>query len=214
VGRGAWAIEWIRFIFSPLADQEATVPRYRDYHRTVIGYHGTKWSVAQDIVRGEAEFEPSRNGYDWLGHGVYFWEYAPQQAFLWARQLKRSKGWTEEIAVIGSMIRLGNCLDLLDPGFAKDLKRFHEGYLDTMDQIGEKPPPNIRQKRLNCAVFNFAYQTAEEEGDPIDSCRAVFVPTADRLWDASGINPQAHVQICVREPDCILGTWWVKPREE
>jgi hypothetical protein len=77
---------------------------YADYHRTVVGYHSTKWSTAKAIVSGEREFEPSTNDDDWLGHGVYFWEYAPQQAFLWARSRKTSKKWDEEIAVVGSIV--------------------------------------------------------------------------------------------------------------
>lgn len=92
------------------------MPRYADYHRTVIGYHGTKHSTAPRIVQGLQGFDPSENDDDdWLGHGVYFREYAPQQAWLWAEQRKRSKGWDEEVAVVAPMLRLGYCFDLLDP---------------------------------------------------------------------------------------------------
>ena len=79
------------------------MPRYADYHRTVVGYHGTRRSTALRIVQGLRGFEPSENDDDWLGHGVYFWEYAPQQAWLWAEQRRRSKGWDEDVAV-GAMI--------------------------------------------------------------------------------------------------------------
>lgn len=48
------------------------MPRYADYHRTVVGYHGTKKDTALRIVQGMEGFEPSRNEDDWLGHGIYF----------------------------------------------------------------------------------------------------------------------------------------------
>jgi hypothetical protein len=170
---------------------------------------------------GTQSFEPSENEGDWLGNGIYFWEYAPQQAFVWARERKRKKSWTEDIAVVGSMIRLGNCFDLLDPENVKDLDLFHRRFSRLKRELGEKLPSNVRsRKTLNCSVFNFSYAALDED-DPqskIDTCRAVFVP-ADResddkrLWKASGINRDAHVQICVRNPQCILGTWLVQPME-
>jgi hypothetical protein len=70
---------------------------------------------------------------------------------------------------------------------------------------------------LNCEVFNFAYAALElqMESRQVDTCRAVFVPSTrtDRLWYGSGINAHAHIQLCVRNPECILGTWLVKPEE-
>ncbi len=193
------------------------MPRYSDYHRTVVGYHGTKRATARRIILGEEPFGRSENDDDWLGNGIYFWEYAPQQAWLWARQRQRSKGWDDEIAVVASMIRLGSCFDLLDPENVRALGLFYQGYEQAMMESRRELPINVwSKKRLNCAAFEFAYAGLEAQGDPVDTCRAVFVPTrrADRLWGGSGINPHAHIQICVRNVDCILGTWLVKPIEE
>lgn len=196
------------------------MPHYADYHRTVIGYHGTKKSTALKIIQGECGFEPSENDDDWLGHGIYFWEYAPQQAFLWAKQRKKKSRWPEEeeVAVLASMIRLGFCFDLLDPENVKTLGGYYQARQQTLNESPDlKPVSNVMsQKRLNCAVFNFAYETLESDGKPLDTCRAVFVPTTktDRIWPGSGINAHAHIQICVRNPECILGTWLVKPTEE
>jgi len=91
------------------------MPRFADYHRTVIGYHGTRRSTALRMVQGLEGYWRSQNTDDRLGHGIYFWEYAPKQAWVWARQRQKSQKWDEEIAVAASMIRLGNCFDLLDP---------------------------------------------------------------------------------------------------
>ena len=52
-----------------------------DYHRTIIGYHGTAKAIATNLVDG-APFDASTNDDDWLGHGIYFWEYAPSRRGL------------------------------------------------------------------------------------------------------------------------------------
>ena len=81
-----------------------------DYNRTVIGYHGTTQAFADRLVAGD-DFISSDSEDEWLGHGICFWEYAPKQAWWWSRKVKKFK----EPAVVGAMIRLGNCFDLLDP---------------------------------------------------------------------------------------------------
>lgn len=112
------------------------------------------------------------------------------------------------------MIRLGNCLDLLDPRNVQARGLESERYLTAERQVGRTPRRNVRSdKRLNCGIFTYTFDSWEAQGQPIDSCRAAFVPTGrDRLWPASGINPQAHIQVIVRNVECILGTWLVLPR--
>ncbi|HVX86804.1 MAG TPA: hypothetical protein VH253_18625 [Phycisphaerae bacterium] len=188
------------------------MPIFADYHRTVIGYHGTRQDRALEIVSGRAGFAPSVNAWDWLGHGVYFWEYAPQQAWRWAKQ--RYAG--EEIGVVASMIRLGNCLDLVDPRNAAELVNRHRRLVDRIRKAGGRVPVNVRSKKyLDCAVLEFAYATLESEwNEQIDSSRGVYVPTGGqsqrRLWAGSWLCHNTHVQLCVRNTQNILGTWLVK----
>ena len=96
---------------------------------------------------------------------------------------------------------------------------FPAPYRKSLEEVGEKAPVNAMSgKHRNRGVFNFAYQAFESQGQAVDCCRAVFVPTVndgkDRLWKGSGINPRAHIQVVVRNPACILGTWLVKPLED
>jgi hypothetical protein len=82
---------------------------------------------------------------------------------------------------------------------------------------GRPIPENANNhKYLDCAVFQYAYAVLEAAGNNVDSSRAVYVPTGKdkRIWTRSWITRQAHIQICVRNPSCILGTWLVKPIEE
>jgi hypothetical protein len=180
---------------------------YLDYHRTIIGYHGTTAEIADRLVAG-VPFKPSGNTDDWLGTGVYFWEYAPKQAWWWAEKFKK----IGEPAVIGAMIRLGNCLDLLDPENLKLLREMHDVMMVGWKTTGEQAPRNGNQhKNLDCAVFNDLYRLSDGTKRPIDTARAVYVPTegARRIWERSWIYEQAHLQICVRNPRNILAVWHV-----
>lgn len=194
----------------------AKVPRFDDYHRTIIGYHGTRRSTALQVVQRQQEFQFSRNRDDWLGHGIYFWEHAPLQAWWWAKRRQRRQNWKEPIAVLASMIRLGFCFDLLDPLNVEYLQAFHREYEASVKLAGLKTPRNANNhKYLDCAVFQYAYAALEAIGTSVDTCRAVYVPTSDRrVWTRSWISKLAHIQLCVRNPRCILGTWLVEPVEE
>jgi hypothetical protein len=181
---------------------------YHDYHRTVVGFHGTTASVADRLVNGGA-FTPSSKSYEWLGKGIYFWEYAPKQAWWWAREHRKIK----RPAVVGAMIRLGNCLDLLDPENVRWLKSQHDDIMEKWRQAKAPIPQNVRDKRsLDCAVLNWVYTQSDAAPTPIETCRGVFVPTdkSKRVWRGSWIYEEAHIQICVRNPQNILALWHVR----
>jgi hypothetical protein len=75
-------------------------------------------------------------------------------------------------------------------------------------------PRNYRRYRnRDCAAFNFFYREAEAAGTPIDSARAVYVPTSNRqrVWKGSWIYAEAHIQVCVRNQRNILAVWHVCP---
>lgn len=184
--------------------------RFADHHRTVIGFHGTTRETAESVVTG-GNYKRSVKQDEWLGHGTYFWEYAPKQAWRWAKQHYSQK---TEVAVLGSMIRLGNCFDLLDPDNAEVLI---ETKKQLENELGSKTPKNVRaRKYLDCAVFEKFYELMDEADASIDSARAVYVPTqsADRLWNSSWLYGETHLQLCVRNKKCILGTWLVQPEKE
>jgi hypothetical protein len=46
-----------------------------NYQRTIFAYHGCDGAVAESVLLGRSRLEPSHNDYDWLGAGIYFWEY-------------------------------------------------------------------------------------------------------------------------------------------
>jgi len=177
---------------------------FADYHRTVVAYHGTSRATAEKLVAGKP-FAPSENEDDWLGHGVYFWEYAPRQAWWWCRHWKHK----DDPAVVGAVIRLGHCFDLLDPENVQILRDAH----DQMEAAGVELPENGNQHKLrDCAVFNYFYEAADQAKRPVDTSRGVYVPVAAkrRIWRRSWIYEQAHIQVCVRNPASILAAWHVR----
>ena len=204
--------------------------KFDDYHRTVIGYHGTGLSAALRVVNRIDGFTPSERDHDWLGKGVYFWEYAPKQALAWARLRQRQyakkaiktaddeRRTTEPLAVVACMIRLGFCLDLTEPENIRTMQDIFNDYKANLELAGESLPTNTRQyRRLDRAVFEYAY-TFLQNTDPIskvDTARGVYVPTkkANRLWEGSWISRDTHIQLCVRSPASILGTWLHHPAE-
>ena len=178
---------------------------FHDYNRTIIGYHGTTTEIAERLVNGEP-FTASNNDDDWFGAGIYFWEYAPKQAWWWATKFKNKK----HPAVIGAIIRLGQCLDLLDPLNVAELKQFHDDSLEAWRAASKPIPKNGNQhKKLDCALFNLFYDNSKVG---IETARAVYVPTqsAKRAWKRSWIYEEAHIQICVRELKSILAVWRVR----
>jgi hypothetical protein len=163
---------------------------------------------AERLVSGE-DFEPSDDDDEWFGRGIYFWEHAFKQAWWWARGHKRHP----RPAVIGAVIRLGNCFDLIDPGNVDVLRDFHDAMVAELRAGGIKPPLNVRTgRRLNCALFNYVYRYCERTEQPIDTARAVYVPTSrrKRVVPGSWISEETHIQVCVRNPRSILGVWHVR----
>jgi hypothetical protein len=50
----------------------------------ILGFHGTDESIVQKALSGEQELEHSKNTYDWLGNGIYFWDNSPSRALDFA----------------------------------------------------------------------------------------------------------------------------------
>ena len=76
----------------------------------VVGFHGCDRSTFDQVIQQNVHLSSSANKYDWLGHGIYFWEGSYERALDWAKNSDK----VSEPSVIGAFIRLGNCLDLLD----------------------------------------------------------------------------------------------------
>ena len=155
----------------------------------VLGYHGCDLSLVRQLLNAETQLKFSRNSYDWLGSGIYFWENAPCRAMDWALECQKNsritKGKVIEPAVIGVILDLGNCLNLTDSR--------HQ------DVIREK------SRKLDCAVINAAVELNKEKGYPdFDSIRSPYFE-GEPIYPNAYFMEKTHIQICVRNPECIKG---------
>jgi hypothetical protein len=189
----------------------------------VLGFHGCDHAVAERVFAGNAVLKPSRNSYDWLGHGVYFWENSPDRARDYARSLlqrsKASRGRVRKPAVIGAVIDLGYCLNLLDAAAIQLVKNGHEQLHTAMKLAGGKMPTNrapgqsaeLLLRNLDCAVIQFVHEIRErDKAQSFDSVRAAFME-GKPVYDTAGFHERTHIQICVRNQRQIKGYFRVLP---
>src|SRR4051794_22506001 len=110
------------------------------YDRAVFAYHGCDRTVAEHILAG-GEFKQSENDYDWLGSGIYLWEYGHDRALRFANE-QRDRGKITTPAVIGAIIQLGNCFDLMDTRFTDELPAAFEMLRQLHTATGQPLPTN------------------------------------------------------------------------
>ncbi len=179
----------------------------------VLGYHGCDRSLAEKIVLGQQHLDISRNTYDWLGAGTYFWENDPKRALEWARLMKNqpqhSKHVIKEPVALGAIIRLGNCLDLTDAGSLALVREAYDQFADHLKDHNTPLPKNAKaypddedlaKRYLDCAVINFLFMMRAMIDLPLfQTVRGVFTE-GKSLFPGSKIMDKTHIQICVRSP--------------
>ncbi|MEO7312890.1 MAG: hypothetical protein ABIX01_21070 [Chitinophagaceae bacterium] len=128
----------------------------------------------------------SKNDYDWLGNGMYFWENNQQRALNFATDLKdnpSNKSVIQRSAVIGAIIDMGVCLDLTDASGIKLVLESYETLRSTCKFLGLEMPANkgthfsndLLLRNLDCAVIeNLHIQRAKNNLRPFDSVKRCF----------------------------------------
>jgi len=171
----------------------------------MLGFHGCDASVGQDVVSGKKPLLSSTNDYDWLGHGVYFWENSPERAWRFARE-QCTRGKVKTPFVIGAVLDLGLCLNLQDAKYHQLLKLAYEYYEPPLQkEVRNRGGRDMLQRFLDCAVFESLHRLIADSGhDPFDSVRCAF-EEGEPSFPGSAIRDKTHIQICIRNPDCIKG---------
>ncbi len=201
----------------------------------VVGFHGCDKTVFNKVIKRGEGLKESVNNYDWLGHGMYFWEGSYDRALEWAKNSNTVK----TPAVIGAFIKLGNCLELLDIKDLAKVKVAHELLVQECMALGKALPSNKAKvngidmsRELDCDVMLRLQQfnneaIATELGLPntegsnkreiqhhpqfIDSVRGMF-PEGEELYEGAGFRAKNHIQLCVINPNCVIGYFDPKNR--
>ncbi len=189
----------------------------------VYGFHGIDREAAMKILTHRDKFIPSNNAYDWLGGGVYFWENNRERAHQYALEdSKRSDTRIKDPFVLGALLDLGNCLDLLDQKYLDFLKFSYEQFANDIQTVGLQMPENgrfgtndfdFKKRELDCAVIRYAHNLALESfGKNFDSVRAAFIE-GEELYPGAGFRRNNHIQISIINPDCIKGIFIPRDKE-
>ena len=191
----------------------------------VLAFHGCDESVRDKIVSSPKQsLLPSKNKYDWLGNGIYFWENNPKRALEYAKFLQknpdRSKNPIIKPSVIGAIINFGYCLDLVDSESLTILKSGYEILKATTEKSEFKELKNkptgadneLLLRELDCAVIETVCEVQESQNiRKFDSVRGVFFEGKE-IYPNAGFKEKNHIQICIRNPNCIKG--YFIPRTE
>lgn len=198
----------------------------------IIGFHGCEASIRDKLLMNPDELVYSKKPYDWLGHGMYFWENNYTRALIWAEE-KGKNGQIKKPAVLGAVIHLGYCCDFLDSKYIQLVKNYFSSLKDLYEIVGDDLPKNkniggdphkdMLLRELDCAVIEFMHQSIYESWEKeikksdsssinnFDTTRGAFTEGGP-AFDGAGIFEKSHIQVCVRNPNCIKG--FFKPREE
>ena len=196
---------------------------YQQVSQTVIGFHGCDKSVAKEILNSpNKHLTASTNSYDWLGDGIYFWLNDPQRAYEWACQTHdRAPDKVKEPYVLGAVINLGLCLNFCERNSILLVQKSYKVLEESFQKLGLSISSELKNKApddggfnlirpLDCAVIRNLHLMMRSENISFDTVYGYFQEGTDAFL-GSGIKSKSHIQVCVRNPNCIKG--YFLPRE-
>jgi hypothetical protein len=178
----------------------------------IIGFHGCDQHIKDALIGKGLRMNPSVKSHDWLGNGCYFWENNYERALDFAQNPPGRK-IIKHPAVVGAVIELQFCLDLLDTAYLNMVKDSYTRFVTAARKLKTDLPVNkttgqskdLLIRNLDCSVIeNVHYERTQEKLKPFDSVRGVFVE-GEELYPGAGFNAKNHIQLCVRNPNCIKG---------
>ena len=139
---------------------------------------------------------------------------------------KASRGAYDDPFVIGAVIDLGNCLDLLLRENIELLTSAYESLAQINREAGVQMPRNRDPKTVNkgnkllrfrdCAVIRHLHEIINDNEfnspsddlyiEPFDTVRGLFVE-GERAYRGGGFFSKTHTQIAVRTDGCIKGVF-------
>ena len=158
-------------------------------------YHGTSKENAEQILLTRTYKESGRD--EWLGRGVYFFENDPLQAHKFVKAYKNlSNAAIQVLFTKLCVMEDKNMLDLMtdeDRDFIEDYERRLRAKIKRT-----LSPHNIYWKHKEGYVLDFLF-----EKNPYALVRAAYdIPKRPRT-EGFGYA-QVQIQVCVKQPSCIM----------
>lgn len=192
----------------------------------IYGFHGCDRRVGEAVLISHTQhLKASENIYDWLGHGIYFWEASPERGLEFAREAKIrkkiTKGKIHHPYVVGAVIELGNCLNLLDHAGLMEMRTAHQMLKASAEAEGKQLPLNefkdksgaYLTRALDCAVLEYLHRTRTDAALPAYDTVIGALWEGNDLYDLAGVTDKNHMQICVRNAECVRGYFRVRELE-
>lgn len=189
---------------------------YEKNPRYILGFHGCDASVIPYLInQSTPTFKASKNDYDWLGSGMYFWENDPHRAQQYILEVqKREPDRIKNPAIVGAVIDLGYCLNLVENKYIELLKSTYQFYEEFAKKNKIEIAKNVAAyksdhdklfRNLDCAIIELIHSSNKENQSPgFDSVRGMFIEGGE-AYPSAGFHQKTHVQICIRNPDMIKG---------
>lgn len=192
----------------------------------IIGYHGCDVTTRDGLVSGRKAPLLSSNSYDWLGPGFYVFENDRERAEAFAEhaaaapEKRLTANPIAHPSVVGCIFSVQRCLDMTTKNGLMEFEAAANALQDGFQRTAEKPLPTNRaaceldtEGLLHCldnAVFGFIHQHRDDQfqGIHYQAVRGAFRQGAE-ISPGSGFHRDSHIQIALRDPECIIG--WFLP---
>lgn len=192
----------------------------------LVAYHGCDVITRDLLVTGRTALKDSRNDYDWLGSGIYFFEGDAERAlsFAEAASVQPERRYTSAPiatpAVVGAVLCVQRTLDMTTKQGLLEFADASVQLVAVWDAKGmeqhrrprnvppEENDSDVLLRKLDNAVIEFIH-ASREEGDPgYQMVRGAF-RQGPELAPHSGFHKDSHIQLAVRDGACIVG--WFLP---
>lgn len=182
-----------------------------------MAYHGCDRATEDGLVSGNlARLDASDNPYDWLGPGVYFFQDDWRRALMFAQASaeaparKLTARPIQNPSVVGAVMKLSAILDVSTQDGIEAFRTAYQalkasGITLKRNRPGEAEDKDIIVRALDRQVFKYLHQMYQDQGlPPLDAVRGAF-PQGEAVAPTSAIFANSHVQIALRNPECVLG---------
>jgi len=192
----------------------------------MLGFHGCEGAVRDRLVHNPDIIHRSKEVFDWLGHGFYVWENNYERALQWAKDKKKRDPAFENPSVLGVVYQLDHCLDFTDSAYTGIIETYYLRMKHEFRLMGNALPRNkslpadehqdMVIRELDCSVIEYLHRRIDQdirtdlqnrgfsELRHFDTVRGLFTEGGP-AFEGAGIRKKNHIQICIRNFNCIKG---------